>query len=108
MNEVLEHRISVIEANQKELRQELRRIDREIGKLEGKSETTYLVDRVTELQKTVHELNKEVFTIVGAMSRSDDKNLSTAASDININLTGSDTTNFNSDAKDIQIGDKNV
>ena len=81
---VVEYRLSQLETNQKELMQEVRRIDRLLSKLEGKSEASHLATQVSEIRRDVWQINRDLGEVVGAMAKADDQGLSKAAQDITI------------------------
>ena len=109
MSEVLNYRVDILEANVKEVQQELKRLDVEIAEMRGKSGTTFLTEQVSELRQMINKLNKELGEVVGALSKSTDQSIATTASGININISDigkKDEANFDGFQGDAVIGDQ--
>ena len=104
MNDVLVHRVDVLEANQKELQIEIRKLYVELAFTSGKADVTHIVTQAAELRQMVNRLTGKIGEIVGAMSNSNDKSLSEIARDININIGDKEVTTFESEANGTHIG----
>ena len=109
MSEVLNYRVDMLEANVKEVQQELKRLDVEIAEMRGKSGTTCLAEQVSELRQMINKLNKELGEVIGVLSKSTDQSVTTAASGINISISDigkKDEANFDDFQGDAVIGDQ--
>ena len=110
MSEVLNYRVDMLEANVKEVQQEIKRIDVEIAEMRGKSGTKFLTDQVAELRQMVNKLNKELGEVVGALSKSADRSVAAAASGINISISEvgkkSEQSNFDRVEGDVVMRDQ--